>query len=196
MCVLTLHSESLHCSCQVESFFRVKEFPPPPVLVTSSGNDADGFRGICTLGGWTRLQHLYGPRIWGPRRVSLVDRWPCRADPSQVCGWHDKQQSGSHGDSWISDKVKEFPPPPVLVTSSGNDADGFRGICTLGGWTRLQHLYGPRIWGPRRVSLVDRWPCRADPSQVCGWHDKQQSGSHGDSWISDKVGKCSLRKIP
>ena len=105
MCVLTLHSESLHCSCQVGSFFRVKEFPPPPVLVTSSGNDADGFRGICTLGGWTRLQHLYGPRIWGPRRVSLVDRWPCRADPSQVCGWHDKQQSGSHGDSWISDKV-------------------------------------------------------------------------------------------
>ena len=105
MCVLTLHSESLHCSCQVESFFRVKEFPPPPVLVTSSGNDADGFRGICTLGGWTRLQHLYGPRIWVPRRVSLVDRWPCRADPSQVCGWHDKQQSGSHGDSWISDKV-------------------------------------------------------------------------------------------
>ena len=72
MCVLTLHSESLHCSCQVESFFRVKEFPPPPVLVTSSGNDADGFRGICTLGGWTRLQHLYGPRIWGPRRVRLI----------------------------------------------------------------------------------------------------------------------------
>ena len=38
----------------------------------------------------------------------------------------------------------------MLLIPSRNHADGYRGVCTLGRWTLLQHLCGPSIWVPRR----------------------------------------------
>lgn len=92
------------------------------MLLIPSRNHADGYRGVCALGRWTLLQHSCGPSIWVPRRGRLVDRWPCRAEPSQVCCWHDRQQSESHGASWIGGQMTKAPPgkPPE------NQLDSYR----------------------------------------------------------------------
>lgn len=101
MCALALHSESQHCSSQVDSIFRVKN-SSLQMLVNSSGNHANGFRGVCTLGRWTHLQHCMvlesgALEGWGWWQITLYSRtftgvWLAwEAAVSKLWGFMDKR---------------------------------------------------------------------------------------------------------